>query len=110
MFSGFGAAAGDDSDIKAPWEKRGETLADFDKQVKVAPPTDLNHRPGPAKLPRRQPKNRRGCSSVVERHVANVNVEGSTPFTRFERKSRRTLYQAYLFNGEQRGRRRPEKR
>jgi hypothetical protein len=25
----------------------------------------------------------RGCSSVVERHVANVNVEGSTPFTRF---------------------------
>ena len=24
----------------------------------------------------------RGCSSVVERHVANVNVEGSTPFTR----------------------------
>ncbi len=25
---------------------------------------------------------RRGCSSVVERHVANVNVEGSTPFTR----------------------------
>ena len=26
---------------------------------------------------------RRGCSSVVERHVANVNVEGSTPFARF---------------------------
>ena len=25
----------------------------------------------------------RGCSSVVERHVANVNVEGSSPFTRF---------------------------
>ena len=23
-----------------------------------------------------------GCSSVVERHVANVNVEGSNPFTR----------------------------
>jgi hypothetical protein len=23
-----------------------------------------------------------GCSSVVERHVANVNVEGSSPFTR----------------------------
>ena len=26
----------------------------------------------------------RGCSSVVERHVANVNVEGSNPFTRFQ--------------------------
>lgn len=26
----------------------------------------------------------RGCSSVVERHVANVKVEGSSPFTRFE--------------------------
>ena len=26
-----------------------------------------------------------GCSSVVERHVANVNVEGSTPFTRFKK-------------------------
>ena len=25
----------------------------------------------------------RGRSSVVERHVANVNVEGSTPFARF---------------------------
>ena len=25
----------------------------------------------------------RGCSSVVERHVANVNVEGSNPFSRF---------------------------
>ena len=24
----------------------------------------------------------RGCSSVVEHHVANVDVEGSTPFTR----------------------------
>ena len=24
-----------------------------------------------------------GCSSVVERHVANVNVDGSNPFTRF---------------------------
>ena len=31
--------------------------------------------------------NTRGCSSVVERHVANVNVEGSTPFTRFENPS-----------------------
>lgn len=29
--------------------------------------------------------NRCGCSSVVERHVANVNVEGSNPFTRFNR-------------------------
>src|SRR5262245_41543296 len=29
----------------------------------------------------------RGCSSVVERHVANVNVEGSTPFTRLENPS-----------------------
>ncbi len=28
---------------------------------------------------------RRGCSSVVERHVANVNVEGSNPFTRFRK-------------------------
>jgi hypothetical protein len=26
-----------------------------------------------------------GCSSVVERHVANVNVEGSSPFARFLR-------------------------
>src|SRR3954464_12715601 len=26
----------------------------------------------------------RGRSSVVERHVANVNVEGSTPFARFD--------------------------
>lgn len=26
----------------------------------------------------------RGCSSVVERHVANVKVEGSSPFTRFQ--------------------------
>ncbi len=26
---------------------------------------------------------RRGCSSVVERHVANVNVVGSSPITRF---------------------------
>ena len=25
----------------------------------------------------------RGCSSVVERHVANVNVVGSNPITRF---------------------------
>ena len=25
----------------------------------------------------------RGCSSVVERHVANVNVVGSSPITRF---------------------------
>jgi hypothetical protein len=25
----------------------------------------------------------RGCSSVVEHHVANVDVEGSNPFTRF---------------------------
>ena len=24
-----------------------------------------------------------GCSSVVERHVANVNVVGSNPITRF---------------------------
>ena len=30
-------------------------------------------------------KPNRGCSSVVERHVANVNVEGSTPFTRFQK-------------------------
>ncbi len=30
----------------------------------------------PAALPR-------GCSSVVEHHVANVDVEGSNPFTRF---------------------------
>ena len=28
--------------------------------------------------------NFRGRSSVVERHVANVNVEGSTPFARFK--------------------------
>ena len=27
-----------------------------------------------------------GCSSAVERHVANVNVEGSNPFTRFSRR------------------------
>ncbi len=26
---------------------------------------------------------KRGCSSVVERHVANVNVVGSSPITRF---------------------------
>ena len=28
-------------------------------------------------------RRQRGCSSVVERHVANVNVEGSNPFSRF---------------------------
>ena len=39
----------------------------------------LLNRPNPAyRIP-----GHRGCSSVVERHVANVNVEGSTPFTRF---------------------------
>jgi hypothetical protein len=31
----------------------------------------------------------RGRSSVVERHVANVNVEGSTPFARFKDPTRR---------------------
>lgn len=29
------------------------------------------------------PPSLRGRSSVVERHVANVNVEGSNPFARF---------------------------
>ena len=29
------------------------------------------------------PSSLRGRSSVVERHVANVNVEGSNPFARF---------------------------
>ncbi len=40
-----------------------------------------NAGPG-AKLSRVHHVDARGCSSVVERHVANVNVEGSTPFTR----------------------------
>jgi 3-hydroxypropanoate dehydrogenase len=63
------------------------------------------------KLTDREP-NFRGRSSVVERHVANVNVEGSTPFARFLKKgclpnsvsptkkvdsanAARTLYPAY---------------
>ncbi len=33
--------------------------------------------------PKRQPS---GCSSVVERHVANVAVVGSSPITRSERR------------------------
>src|SRR5262249_15964019 len=32
-----------------------------------------------------------GCSSVVERHVANVAVGGSTPITRFHRKWYQTV-------------------
>ena len=31
------------------------------------------------------PVGTRGCSSVVERHVANVNVVGSNPITRFRK-------------------------
>jgi hypothetical protein len=37
-----------------------------------------------ASVPRRARDGNCGCSSVVERHLAKVDVEGSSPFTRFQ--------------------------
>ena len=50
---------------------------------------DLENRAGAGRLPKTilllslDHNRRRGCSSAVERHVANVNVGGSNPLTRF---------------------------
>ena len=41
----------------------------------------------------------RGCSSVVVRHVANVNVEGSSPFTRSEEEIPRRMPRDFAFWG-----------
>ncbi len=41
-----------------------------------------------------------GCSSVVERHVANVNVAGSNPVTRFKTGALRSVFLPTSFFGD----------